>query len=38
MKKLLTYQQLNESNKASEVLEKLLQKFDEKIDSVVNII
>lgn len=33
MKKLLTYQQLNESNKASEVLEKLLQKFDEKIDT-----
>jgi hypothetical protein len=33
MKKLLTYQQLNESNKATEVLENLLQKFDEKIDS-----
>ncbi len=33
MKRLLTYQQLNESNKVTEVLENLLQKFDEKIDS-----
>jgi len=33
MKRLLTYQQLNESNKFTEVLENLLQKFDEKIDS-----
>ena len=33
MKKLLTYQQLNESNKVTDLFEKLLQKFDEKIDT-----
>jgi len=33
MKKLLTYQQLNESNKDTDLFEKLLQKFDEKIDT-----
>lgn len=33
MKKLLSYQQLNESNKVTDLLEKLLQNFDEKIDT-----